>query len=123
MLTHKDKFPEDRLVCLAQVFTNTEFLGCRWVTQTDLLVEKPIFCANYCLKWRIGLLWTVFDVVSKIMGTALDGKFLAFCFYQNSVRASGEILPYLDWLPNRSMLFHFSVTRNVCSCHFVASVS
>jgi hypothetical protein len=29
MLTHKDKFPEDRLVCLAQVFTNTEFLGCR----------------------------------------------------------------------------------------------
>jgi hypothetical protein len=29
MLAHKDKFPEDRLVCLAQVFTNVEFLGCR----------------------------------------------------------------------------------------------
>jgi hypothetical protein len=29
MLEHKDKFPEDRLVCLAQVFTNIEFLGCR----------------------------------------------------------------------------------------------
>jgi hypothetical protein len=29
MLAHKDKFPEDRLVCLAQVFTNIEFLGCR----------------------------------------------------------------------------------------------
>jgi hypothetical protein len=29
MLEHKDKFHEDRLVCLAQVFTNIEFLGCR----------------------------------------------------------------------------------------------
>jgi hypothetical protein len=29
MLAHKEKFPEDRLVCLAQVFTNIEFLGCR----------------------------------------------------------------------------------------------
>jgi len=29
MLAHKEKFPEDQLVCLAQVFTNIEFLGCR----------------------------------------------------------------------------------------------
>ena len=29
LLAHKDKFPEDELVCLAQVFTNVELLGCR----------------------------------------------------------------------------------------------
>lgn len=26
---HKDRFPEEQLVCLAQVFTNVELLGCR----------------------------------------------------------------------------------------------
>lgn len=31
---HKDKFPEDELVCLAQVFTNIEFLGCRYPYKT-----------------------------------------------------------------------------------------
>lgn len=29
MIAHKDRIPEDELVCLAQVFTNIEFLGCR----------------------------------------------------------------------------------------------
>lgn len=29
MLAHKDKFSEDELVSLAQVFANIEFLGCR----------------------------------------------------------------------------------------------
>jgi len=28
---HKDTLPEDELVCFAQVFTNIEFLGCRYV--------------------------------------------------------------------------------------------
>lgn len=31
---HKDKFPENELVCLAQVFTNIEFLGCRYPNKT-----------------------------------------------------------------------------------------
>lgn len=31
---HKDKFPENDLVCLAQVFTNIEFLGCRYPAAT-----------------------------------------------------------------------------------------
>lgn len=31
---HKDKFAEDDLVCLAQVFTNIEFLGCRYPHKT-----------------------------------------------------------------------------------------
>lgn len=29
LVAHQDKFPEDRLVCLAQVFFNIEFLGCQ----------------------------------------------------------------------------------------------
>lgn len=29
LVAHKDKFPEDELICLAQVFSNVELLGCR----------------------------------------------------------------------------------------------
>lgn len=36
---HKDRFPEDQLVCLAQVFTNVELLGCRWT----VVFEQPRF--------------------------------------------------------------------------------
>lgn len=31
---HKDKFAENELVCLAAVFTNIEFLGCRYPHKT-----------------------------------------------------------------------------------------
>lgn len=34
MEEHKDKFAENELVCLAQVFTNIEFLGCRYPYKT-----------------------------------------------------------------------------------------
>lgn len=30
METHRDKFSEEEIVCLARVFTNIEFLGCRY---------------------------------------------------------------------------------------------
>lgn len=33
LLAHKDKFSEDALVCLAQVFVNVELLGCRYSYQ------------------------------------------------------------------------------------------
>lgn len=40
LLAHKDRFPEDELVCLAQVFTNVELLGCRYPKETmDLIAE------------------------------------------------------------------------------------
>lgn len=29
IIAHKSKYPEDRLLCLAQTFLNIEFLGCR----------------------------------------------------------------------------------------------
>lgn len=33
METHKDKFTEDEIVCLARVFTNVELLGCRYSSE------------------------------------------------------------------------------------------
>ncbi|XP_012267761.2 NF-kappa-B-repressing factor isoform X2 [Athalia rosae] len=40
LLAHKDQFPEEELVCLAQVFTNIEFLGCRYPEETMQLVAE-----------------------------------------------------------------------------------
>ncbi|KAK6631788.1 hypothetical protein RUM43_013852 [Polyplax serrata] len=40
MLAHKDKFSEEELVCLAQVFTNIEFLGCRYPAPTMVRVAE-----------------------------------------------------------------------------------
>ncbi|XP_067013527.2 uncharacterized protein [Anabrus simplex] len=40
LLTHRDRFPEERLVCLAQVFTNVEFLGCRYPEKTMKLIAE-----------------------------------------------------------------------------------
>ncbi|CAG9790664.1 unnamed protein product [Diatraea saccharalis] len=44
MLEHKDDFEKEELVTLAQLFTNIEFLGCRYPPQTmkriALLAEK-----------------------------------------------------------------------------------
>ncbi|EFN80210.1 NF-kappa-B-repressing factor [Harpegnathos saltator] len=40
LLAHKKKFPEDELICLAQVFYNVELLGCRYPKETmDLVAE------------------------------------------------------------------------------------
>ncbi|XP_028031992.1 partner of xrn-2 protein 1-like [Bombyx mandarina] len=44
LLEHKDDFPEAELVTLAQIYTNIEFLGCRYPPQTmkriSVLAEK-----------------------------------------------------------------------------------
>lgn len=40
MLAHKDKFSEDALVCLAQVFVNVELLGCRYPQETMDLIKE-----------------------------------------------------------------------------------
>ncbi|XP_023292359.2 NF-kappa-B-repressing factor [Lucilia cuprina] len=40
MEMHKDKFPEDKLVCLAQVFTNMEFMGCKYPSETMQMVAE-----------------------------------------------------------------------------------
>ncbi|KAI5718240.1 hypothetical protein M8J77_018513 [Diaphorina citri] len=38
--THKDSFDEDRLLCLAQVFYNVEFLGCRYPDAVMKQIEE-----------------------------------------------------------------------------------
>ncbi|XP_012532235.1 NF-kappa-B-repressing factor [Monomorium pharaonis] len=40
LLAHKNKFSEDMLVCLAQVFVNVELLGCRYPQETMDLVKE-----------------------------------------------------------------------------------
>lgn len=40
MELHKEKFPEDKLVCLAQVFTNMEFMGCKYPSETMRMVGE-----------------------------------------------------------------------------------
>jgi len=40
---NKGRFPEAKLVCLAQTFANVEFLGCRYPKQTMDLVQEMSF--------------------------------------------------------------------------------
>ncbi|XP_016979299.1 uncharacterized protein LOC108044709 [Drosophila rhopaloa] len=40
MLAHKERFEEDRLVCLAQTFVNMEFMGCKYPSETMHLVAE-----------------------------------------------------------------------------------
>lgn len=40
MEVHKHKFTEDEIVCLAQVFTNVEFMGCKYPDETMRLVGE-----------------------------------------------------------------------------------
>lgn len=40
MEKHKHAYPEDKLVCLAQVFTNMELMGCKYPEETMVLVEE-----------------------------------------------------------------------------------
>ena len=53
LVSHKDKYPEDKLVCLAQVFFNVELLGCKYVVSIcTILLEyhsNRIFIDRYFL--------------------------------------------------------------------------
>lgn len=40
MESYQDSFPEDEVVCLAQVFTNIELLGCQYPPETMRLVAE-----------------------------------------------------------------------------------
>lgn len=37
---HKERFSEEELICLAQVFFNVEFMGCRYPLETMQLVAE-----------------------------------------------------------------------------------
>lgn len=40
MEAHRDKFSEDKIVCLARVFTNIEFLGCKYPSEVMLQIKE-----------------------------------------------------------------------------------
>ncbi|GAB0094216.1 uncharacterized protein DMENIID0001_094720 [Sergentomyia squamirostris] len=40
MEAHKESFPEEELVCLAQTFTNVEFMGCRYPAETMRMIAE-----------------------------------------------------------------------------------
>lgn len=40
MEMHRDKFSEDEIVCLARVFTNVEFLGCRYSNEVMIQISE-----------------------------------------------------------------------------------
>lgn len=40
LMTYKDKYPEDELICLAQVFINVEMLGCTYPKETMKIIGE-----------------------------------------------------------------------------------
>ena len=40
LLAHGDKFPQNELICLAQTFTNVEFLGCKYPKETMRMINE-----------------------------------------------------------------------------------
>lgn len=75
METHKDKFQETELVCLAQVFTNMEFLGCRYPEATMrrvALLSKEV-AAEYRKK-RENTLKRTFVGASEAAGAKVKGR-------------------------------------------------
>lgn len=40
MEAHRDKFSEDKIVCLARVFTNIELLGCKYPPEVMIQIHE-----------------------------------------------------------------------------------
>lgn len=82
LLTHGDKFPPDELQCLAQVFTNVEFLGCRYPEETmKILAELSKDVVQDYREKQKGRLRRTFvgasdAASSKAKGTARNCEFL-----------------------------------------------
>lgn len=72
---HKDKFPENELVCLAQVFTNIEFLGCRYPTQTmERVAALSKVVAEKFRKTRANKIKRTFVGASDAAGAKAKGR-------------------------------------------------
>lgn len=75
METHKDKFPENEVVCLAQVFTNVELLGCRYPDETMqqiALLSKEV--ADDYRKSRADKIKRTFVGASEAAGAKVKGR-------------------------------------------------
>lgn len=72
---HKDKFPENELVCLAQVFTNIEFLGCRYPGPTmERVAELSKDVAEAFRSSRANKLKRTFVGASDAAGAKAKGR-------------------------------------------------
>lgn len=75
MEKHKESFPEDELVCLAQVFTNVEFLGCKYPEETMrkvALLSKEV--ASDFRKSRSNRLKRTFVGAADAAGAKVKGR-------------------------------------------------
>ncbi len=69
---HKDRFPEDELICLTQVFFNVEFMGCKYPSETmQLVAELSKDVAEEFRKVRSGRLKRTFITASD----AIEAKY------------------------------------------------
>lgn len=72
---HKSLFPENELICLAQVFTNVEFLGCRYPDETMrkvALLSKDV--ADEFRKSRENKIKRTFVGASDAAGAKVKGR-------------------------------------------------
>lgn len=75
MEMHKDKFAEDRLVCLAQVFTNMEFMGCKYPSETMRMVgELSVDVAKEFREQRANRLKRTFVTASDAAEARAKGR-------------------------------------------------
>lgn len=75
MEAHKESFPESELVCLAQVFTNIELLGCRYpaATMTKVALLSEDVAANF-RKLRESRLKRTFVTASDAANAKAKGR-------------------------------------------------
>ncbi|XP_063705505.1 partner of xrn-2 protein 1-like [Culicoides brevitarsis] len=75
MMAHKDRFSEEELVCLAQVFTNIEFMGCKYPAETmQLIAELSKDVAAEFRKGREGKLKRTFVAASNAAAAKFSKK-------------------------------------------------
>lgn len=80
IMAHKDRFDEDELICLTQVFFNVEFMGCKYPHETMTLVaELSKDVAEKFRKSRSGRLKRTFITASD----AIEARYKK-CKYNNS---------------------------------------
>lgn len=75
--THKDQFPEDDIVRLAQVFINVEILGCKYhdkVMTKVALLAKDVDAIREYREDRVGKLKRTFVTASDAAGAKVKGR-------------------------------------------------
>lgn len=109
LLAHKDKFSEDALVCLAQVFVNVELLGCRYPHETMDLVKElsEDIAAKYREKQKKKLQRT-FVEASEAASSKVKG-----CVARTSIVTEEPVLNTPNNVPNTNK--HVDQTHKKCN--------